>query len=160
LENEATRNRPKLLERIVLITNIKKQNEIEKQLFDIKAQKHNLINQIANCSEAKDSIEAGTGFVQEDRASLRVAKKQLEQNEDLLEKEKKRLEKLTDALNKEKHLLNKPKDEYYLWFVIAVVVAGLFLYLTWSYRSSYCTYFRKYETLRKKYNDLVRSSAT
>jgi hypothetical protein len=158
MENEATRNRTKLLERIVLITNIKKQNEIEKQLSDIKAQKQNLIHQIDNCSEAKSSIDAGTGFVQEDRSSLRIAKIQLEQNEELLEKEKSRLEKLTEALKKEKHMLHETKsDEYYLWFIVTVVIAGLFLYLTWSYRSSYCTYHDKYEGLRKKYNELVRA---
>ena len=154
-ENEATKNRPKLLERIELITNIKKQNEIEKQLADIKDQKQNLDNQISNCSVAKDSIEAGTGFVEEDKNSLKMARKQLAKNELLLEKEKKRLEKLTEALKKEKHLLQPPKNEYYLWFIIAVVFAGLCMYLSWSYRSNYHFYYDKYETLRKKYNELV-----
>ena len=156
-ENEATKERPKLLERIQLVTNIKKQNDIEKQLSDIKSQKINLINQISNCSEAKYSIDSGNGFVQEDQSSLRVAKRNLEKNERFLEKEKERLEKLTEALKKEKNLLQKDeslKDRVQMGVLIIILVISLVF--SYNMRKKYNIYYYKYEDLRKKYNSLVR----
>lgn len=157
-ENEATKKRPELLERIQLVTNIKKQNEIEKQLSDIKSQKKNLMNQISNCSEAKYSIDSGTGFVQEDQVSLKNAKRNLERNEKFLENERSRLEKLTEALKKEKQMLHKDESpKYRMIIMVLMVVIGIVLMLTYKYRSGYSTYFTKYNDLRKKYNSLVSS---